>query len=197
MMRRRSGGHGSPVLGIFIIAVSFISGGYLWVRHVDGSQRQKIAYLEGLSSRLRSESVPLKFMILSREGGEIKARLRFYDLSGREVAVMEKSWPGSQLYVDMLLVPIRSEKGAEKADSWLAFPYRVFTDTVSAASGTLLFDTYAGSRATGALILIDRLTNGTFGAGMILGPGAAPPPGGHDENAFWFQESDQQVRLAL
>ena len=145
MMRRRSGGHGSPVLGIFIIAVSFISGGYLWVRHVDGSQRQKIAYLEGLSSRLRSESVPLKFMILSREGGEIKARLRFYDLSGREVAVMEKSWPGSQLYVDMLLVPIRSEKGAEKADSWLAFPYRVFTDTVSAASGTLLFDTYDGA----------------------------------------------------
>jgi bifunctional enzyme CysN/CysC len=37
----------------------------------------------------------------------------------------------------------------------------------------LLFDAYADNRATGAFIVIDRLTNGTFGAGMILGPGAA------------------------
>jgi bifunctional enzyme CysN/CysC len=45
--------------------------------------------------------------------------------------------------------------------------------TLSAAR-PLLFDAYAESRATGAFILIDRLTNGTYGAGMILGPGASP-----------------------
>jgi bifunctional enzyme CysN/CysC len=43
------------------------------------------------------------------------------------------------------------------------------------AARPLLFDAYTKSRATGAFILIDRLTNGTSGAGMILGPGASEP----------------------
>ena len=37
------------------------------------------------------------------------------------------------------------------------------------AARPLLFDAYADNNATGAFIVIDRLTNGTFGAGMILG----------------------------
>jgi hypothetical protein len=89
----------------------------------------------------------LKFMVLSRDGGEIKAALKFYDLSGRQLSAMEKSWPGAQLYIDMLLVPVSSEgKGqGEKSDFWLALPYRVFTDQIKPASGTLLFDTYDDS----------------------------------------------------
>ncbi|MFT3770195.1 MAG: sulfate adenylyltransferase subunit CysN [Minicystis sp.] len=43
------------------------------------------------------------------------------------------------------------------------------------AARPLLFDAYQENRATGAFIVIDRLTNGTFGAGMILGPGAGEP----------------------
>jgi bifunctional enzyme CysN/CysC len=43
------------------------------------------------------------------------------------------------------------------------------------ASRPLLFDAYADNRATGAFILIDRLTNATMGAGMILGPGEDEP----------------------
>jgi bifunctional enzyme CysN/CysC len=46
--------------------------------------------------------------------------------------------------------------------------------TITAAR-PLLFDAYTENRATGALIFIDRLTNGTFGAGMILGPGGNEP----------------------
>ncbi|AKT35968.1 adenylylsulfate kinase [Chondromyces crocatus] len=44
------------------------------------------------------------------------------------------------------------------------------------ASRPLLFDAYRDQRATGAFILIDRLSNATVGAGMILGPGADEPP---------------------
>jgi hypothetical protein len=142
MRQGKAARRGSPLLGALIIIASFAVAGYLWLQYADNGQKQKIAYLEGLSTHLRSETVPLKFMVLSRDNGEIKARLKLYDLSGREVAVMEKSWPGSELYVDMLLLPIRSEMGAETADSWLAFPYRIFTDSLSAASGTLLFETY-------------------------------------------------------
>jgi len=43
------------------------------------------------------------------------------------------------------------------------------------ASRALLFDAYADNRATGAFILIDRLTNATMGAGMILAPGEDEP----------------------
>ena len=43
----------------------------------------------------------------------------------------------------------------------------------------LVFDPYQRNHTTGALILIDRLTNATVGAGMILGP--APPLEDADE----------------
>jgi hypothetical protein len=143
-MRTSDGSHHrNPALGILIILASFILGGYLWVQSVGGAQKQRIDYLENLSTRLRSETVPVKLMVISRDDGQVKARLRLYDLSGKEVAVVEKSWPGTELYVDMLLLPFSSESDkAEKADSWLALPYRVFTDSLSAASGTLLFDAY-------------------------------------------------------
>jgi bifunctional enzyme CysN/CysC len=39
-----------------------------------------------------------------------------------------------------------------------------------ATQGQLAFDAYAENRATGAFVLIDRLTNRTAGAGMILHP---------------------------
>ncbi|MCC6556736.1 MAG: sulfate adenylyltransferase subunit CysN [Polyangiaceae bacterium] len=42
------------------------------------------------------------------------------------------------------------------------------------ASRPLFFDAYRKSRATGAFILIDRLTNATVGAGMITGPAREP-----------------------
>ena len=34
----------------------------------------------------------------------------------------------------------------------------------------LFFDEYARNRSTGSFILIDEVTNGTVGAGMIIGP---------------------------
>ncbi len=43
------------------------------------------------------------------------------------------------------------------------------------AARPLVFDAYAVCRSTGAFILVDRMTNGTHGAGMILGPGAHEP----------------------
>jgi hypothetical protein len=136
------GRKGSPLIGFVVILASFAAAGYLWFQYSAASQKQRVAYLENLSGRLRSETVPLKFLVLSRDGGWIRARVKMYDLSGREVAALEKSWAGSELYVDILLVPVRSGKDGDKADSWIAFPYRIFTDKIAAASGTILFDSY-------------------------------------------------------
>jgi bifunctional enzyme CysN/CysC len=46
------------------------------------------------------------------------------------------------------------------------------------------FDTYASCRSTGALIVVDRLTHATAGAGMIL-RSAAPQGAHHDVSVFW------------
>jgi hypothetical protein len=144
MTKRNGGRRGSPLLGALVFLATLAAAGYFWFQYSASSQKKEIALLVDISSRLRSETVPVKFMVLSRDGGEIKARVRLYDLARREIAVVEKSWPGSELYVDMLLIPFRSEarKRDENPDSWLAFPYRIFTDGLPAASGTILFDTY-------------------------------------------------------
>jgi bifunctional enzyme CysN/CysC len=46
------------------------------------------------------------------------------------------------------------------------------------------FDTYATCRSTGALIVVDRLSHATAGAGMIL-RSAAPQGAHHDVSVFW------------
>ena len=46
------------------------------------------------------------------------------------------------------------------------------------------FDTYATCRDTGALIVVDRLTHATSGAGMIL-RSAAPAGSQHDVSVYW------------
>jgi hypothetical protein len=138
----RKGKRRSPILGVVLIFASFMAAAYIWVGNSGESQKKTIARLEGFADRLRSETVPVKFMVLSRDSGEIRARFKLFDLSGRELSVLEKSWKGTELYVDVLLVPIASGKDAKRADSWLALPYRVFTDEIPAASGTLLFDDY-------------------------------------------------------
>ncbi|HET8692893.1 MAG TPA: sulfate adenylyltransferase subunit CysN [Steroidobacteraceae bacterium] len=45
------------------------------------------------------------------------------------------------------------------------------------------FDTYGTCRSTGALIVVDRLTHATAGAGMILR--SAAPSGAHDVSVYW------------
>jgi bifunctional enzyme CysN/CysC len=46
------------------------------------------------------------------------------------------------------------------------------------------FDTYSTCRSTGALIVVDRLTHATAGAGMIL-RSAAPQGAHHDVSVYW------------
>jgi len=53
-----------------------------------------------------------------------------------------------------------------------------------ALSRAIPFDAYARNRATGAFILIDRVTNGTVGAGMILQRQSGPEVG----RSFWESE---------
>jgi hypothetical protein len=131
------GGRRGWAIGALIIAASFFAGGYLFIRYAIPGQKAKIARLEDLAERLKAESVPVKLKVLSRGAQGISARIRIYDLAGREVSMIERSWPGDSLYVDMLLVPLE-----RPGPSYMALPYRIFTDQLSPSQGTTLFDAY-------------------------------------------------------
>ena len=146
-------GRGSPLLGALVFALTLLVSAYFWFEYSASMQKKSVLRLDRLASRLGTGQVPLKISILSTQCGEIRSRLQIYDLSGREIAVMEKAWPGTELDIDMLLIPASSESGSgpratrgavPKTDFWLAFPCRIFTDKLGAASGTLLFDAYVG-----------------------------------------------------
>lgn len=93
-------------------------------------QQKIIQDLEASIEAVQRVSVPLRFMILSRSDTELSARFKFYNADGKEIASFERSWNGSELYIDSLVVPLRT--GA------LVFPVRAFTDAVAPRGGTNL-----------------------------------------------------------
>lgn len=97
-------------------------------------RRSLIARLEERIELLKAESVPLRFMVLSRSDTSVSARFRFYDADGLEISSFERSWNGSELSIDSVVVPV-----GERA---LVFPSRVFTDAVAPKRGTELFGYY-------------------------------------------------------
>jgi hypothetical protein len=98
------------------------------------NQKARIKSLEERLSVLSETAKPLKFMILSRTGGIIRARFRFYDPGGNELGSFEQSWPGIELTLDSIIIPA--------GERFLAFPCRVFTDALAPKNGTLLFGFY-------------------------------------------------------
>lgn len=117
---------GLLVIGLIVAAIG--AGFFL-------QQQQKIIRsLEASLEELKMTTVPLRFMVLSRSNTEISARFKFYNADNREIASFERSWKGSELYIDSLVVPLK--KGA------LVFPVRVFTDAVAPRGGTILLNYY-------------------------------------------------------
>jgi len=97
-------------------------------------QQKIIQDLEASIETLKTTTVPLRFMVLSRSDTEISARFRFYNADGKEIASFERSWNGSELYIDSLVVPLKT--GA------LVFPVRAFTNAVAPRGGTNLVSYY-------------------------------------------------------
>jgi len=116
------------LLLLFLITFAVLAGLFL--------QRQQriIQNLEASIESLKITTVPLRFMVLSRSDTELSARFKFYNADGREIASFERSWNGSELYIDSLVVPLKT--GA------LVFPVRAFTNAVAPRGGTNLMYYY-------------------------------------------------------
>jgi len=97
-------------------------------------QKQVIHSLETRIEEIQATTIPLRFMLMIRSDTEIAARFRFYTPQGKEIASFERSWRGSELVIDSLVVPVGKQH--------FVFPFRVFTDQIAPRSGTLLFQYY-------------------------------------------------------
>ena len=105
--------------------------------------------LEARPGILKAEYVPLRFMLLSRSDTSVSARIFLYDADGREIASFERSWNGSELHVETVLVPV--------AGGGLAFPVRISAGASSPRGGTDLTGYYdrRGFPAVADSLLLD------------------------------------------
>jgi hypothetical protein len=146
--RKEPGGEkrrGSPVIGWIIIIASVAACFFSYLKWDENLSRRSVLYIEGIGERLQPPASPLRIEILSLEGGSIKARLALRDRAGGEIAMIEKSWPGSVLSVDAVEVPLRGSKQAKGGELWLAFPCRIYTDALPPSEGYSLFASYDSS----------------------------------------------------
>lgn len=120
--------------GLFMAVLLVLALVFLGLTAVTALQKAEIARLEKGIQSLKEELVPIRFMVLERDKGVVKARVRMYDLAGSEVDLLEMTWAGTELSFDFSVVPA--------AGRYLAFPRRIFTDRLAPSSGTNLFPRY-------------------------------------------------------
>ncbi len=120
--------------GLFMAVVVTLALVFLGLTVLTAVQKAQIALLEKGIQSLKEEIVPIRFMVLERDKGMVKARVRMYDLGGNEVDLLEMTWPGTELSFDISVVPA--------AGRFLAFPRRIFTDRLAPSSGTNLYPRY-------------------------------------------------------
>lgn len=63
---------------------------------------------------------PVQFYIYGTSPGTVSCRFGLYDNFGREIAMIERSWNGTELYLDFAK--------AQFGDTVLLFPLRLYTD---------------------------------------------------------------------
>jgi hypothetical protein len=97
-------------------------------------QKKKIKILEEKIALLKSESVPFRFKILSKENDVMKVALKFYDADGNVIQRIEKEIKGEELSLDFLVLPVSGK--------YLAFPYKIFSNKIAAADAEVLFSMY-------------------------------------------------------
>ena len=97
-------------------------------------QREEIEKLESYVAHLKEETVPLKFVIRERKNNRLKVDIKFYNLKGETIDRTRVELQGHDLSVDFYMVRVK--------DRFLAFPYKVFTETMKPKNGVLLTSYY-------------------------------------------------------
>lgn len=98
------------------------------------SQEEKIARLNEQIEFLKSEQMPIRYKIKSRENGKTNFIVKFYDLENNKISKEKFSLKGSTISFDFYVVEFK--------EGYIAFPYKIFSDEVKAEDGIVLFKYY-------------------------------------------------------
>ncbi len=117
-------------LAVFVFLV-LLPVSFMGIWFYDG---KTIGRLEERIAEVKTATVPLRFMLLSRGDEGISARFRFYDADDNEISVFERSWQGKELNIDCLVLPFGSRT--------FVFPISVYTELLPPSKGTELSPYY-------------------------------------------------------
>lgn len=98
-------------------------------------QESKIKTLESQVEYLQEEIVPMAFEISNNSDSKLKLKVVFYDLNGNEVGSDVLKLNGNELHIDFKVIDFSE-------DSYLFFPYGLYTDTMAPADLVTIFDKY-------------------------------------------------------
>ncbi|MCF6366789.1 MAG: hypothetical protein L3J35_11365 [Bacteroidales bacterium] len=117
------------------------TGGYYGFNWYISQQEKEIAKLEDKIHFLKEETVPLRFKILEKDSANIKFLIKFYEQDAEEAFIADTiTLPGQELSFDFYVVPVKDIKNDREVK--VAFPYKIFTNTMPAKNGKLLFNYY-------------------------------------------------------
>jgi len=129
---------------IIVILVLAVLGGvaYYGSDYVLKEQEKTIAKLEDKIHFLKEETVPIRFKILEKDSANVKFVLKFYEQDSTAEAFIQDtiSLPGQELSFDFYVVPVKDTKNNREVK--VAFPYKIFTNSMPAKDGKLLFNYY-------------------------------------------------------
>lgn len=138
--RRRKGGN--PLLGLLVIAITLALTAFSYHSYATKASQGRGKALLHTAQAVGSSYIPLHVSVTSEDGGILTVKAALRDLGGREVALQEKAFAGSQISIDFLLVPAgRAGKGTDRLV--LAFPRRIYSDVLPQSDSIRLLPAYA------------------------------------------------------
>jgi hypothetical protein len=118
----------------------------------EGQKKREAVKVEQLR-QLTEVSVPVRFKVLERKDGRIKAEFQFYSVVMDNINDMEYrieqnaslnsrvlELEGNELFIDFL--KYEEEAGIFSHPVYWAFPYRVFTDRIAPDNGVQIYQDY-------------------------------------------------------
>lgn len=139
--RVREGKGGNPLLGLLVIAITLALTAFSYHSYANNASQGRGKALLHAAQSIGPSCLPLHVAVTSTEGGMLSVKAGLRDLAGKEFAIQESAFPGSQLSIDFLLVPA-GKPGKEGSRLVLAFPRSIYSDLLPQAEGMRLLPSY-------------------------------------------------------
>ncbi len=125
---------GKILLGIVVVGI-IAAVAYFGFDYLTEKQEKQIVQLKDKINFLKTETIPIRFKILEKDTANIKFAIKFYDQDSVEFTADTISLRGQELSFDFTVVPIKEAQN-------IAFPVKMFTNSIPAKQGISLFKYY-------------------------------------------------------